>query len=82
MTGRLCYGPEMKDRKGLTQNITLGANILTDWRISGRNNKKKKLGSMQLRKGYSRSHNKPQLQTKRHLYNSWIKLIKDDNNHK
>ena len=41
MTGRLCYGPEMKDRKGLTQNITLGANILTDWRISGRNNKKK-----------------------------------------
>jgi len=33
--GRLCYGPQMKDRKGLTQNITLGANILTDWRMSG-----------------------------------------------
>ena len=41
MTGRLCYGPEMKDRKGLTQNITLGANILTDWRISGGKRRKK-----------------------------------------
>ena len=36
ISGRLCYGPQMKDRKGLTQNITLDANILTDWRISGR----------------------------------------------
>ncbi len=41
MTGRLCYGPEMKDRKGLTQNITLGTNILTDWRISGGKRRRK-----------------------------------------
>ena len=33
--GRICYGPELADRKGILGNVTLGGKILTGWRMTG-----------------------------------------------
>ena len=33
--GRICYGPELADRKGILGNVTLGGRILTGWRMTG-----------------------------------------------
>ena len=31
--GRINYGPQLRDRKGILGNVTLGGEILTDWEM-------------------------------------------------
>ncbi|XP_023341954.1 beta-galactosidase isoform X3 [Eurytemora carolleeae] len=33
--GRICFGPDLRDRKGIIGNVTLGGKILKNWKISG-----------------------------------------------
>ena len=33
--GRICYGPELADRKGILGNLTLGGKVLTGWKMTG-----------------------------------------------
>ena len=60
--GRVCYGPTLKDFKGIISNVTIGGNILTNWKMNGvplsngtklteiLNKKRKKLGKGSSRK--------------------------------
>ena len=31
--GRICFGPGIFDRKGITSNVTLSGHVLTDWNM-------------------------------------------------
>ena len=33
--GRICFGKELADRKGILGNVTLGGKVLTGWRMTG-----------------------------------------------
>jgi len=33
--GRVCYGPNMKDFKGIVSNVTIGGKVITDWTMIG-----------------------------------------------
>ena len=33
--GRICFGPELNDRKGIIGNVSLGGHSLTDWSVQG-----------------------------------------------
>lgn len=33
--GRICFGPELADRKGILGNVTLGGQVLTGWTMTG-----------------------------------------------
>jgi beta-galactosidase len=33
--GRVCYGPTMKDFKGIVSNVTINGKIITDWKMNG-----------------------------------------------
>ena len=60
--GRVCYGPTLKDFKGIVSNVTVGGKILTNWKMNGLplsngtkltetlNKKRKKLGKSVARK--------------------------------
>ena len=33
--GRICYGAELADRKGILGNVSLGGKVLTGWKMTG-----------------------------------------------
>ena len=33
--GRICFGAELADRKGILGNVTLGGKVLTGWQMTG-----------------------------------------------
>ena len=33
--GRICFGAELQDRKGILSNITLGDKVVTNWNMTG-----------------------------------------------
>ena len=32
---RICYGPNLADRKGILGNVSLGVEVITGWRMTG-----------------------------------------------
>jgi hypothetical protein len=33
--GRICYGPNTNDFKGIVSNVTIGGKIITNWKMNG-----------------------------------------------